>query len=93
MITLQAKVTSKGQVTLPKQIRDSLAIHAGDHLEFAMGVGSNTISIRKMRGAGSSAGCAQTLLKPNQPSLTDEDVKRAIRNRIQTKSAWEKTED
>ncbi|MCC5843696.1 MAG: AbrB/MazE/SpoVT family DNA-binding domain-containing protein [Verrucomicrobia bacterium] len=92
MITLHAKVTSKGQITLPKQIRDSLAIRAGDHLEFAMG-GANTISMRKMRGAGSSAGCAQTLLKPNSPSLTDEQVKRAIRNRIKNKHAPEMTED
>lgn len=30
----QAKVTSKGQVTIPKKIRDSLKIHTGDKIEF-----------------------------------------------------------
>ena len=29
-----AKVTSKGQITLPKPIRDYLEIHSGDKIEF-----------------------------------------------------------
>lgn len=29
-----AKVTSKGQVTVPKEVRDALGIEAGDHLVF-----------------------------------------------------------
>jgi antitoxin PrlF len=29
-----ATVTSKGQVTIPKQVRDELGIHAGDRLVF-----------------------------------------------------------
>ncbi len=30
----QAKLTSKGQVTIPKQIRDYLKLHTGDQLQF-----------------------------------------------------------
>ena len=29
-----AKVTSKGQVTIPKSVRDRLGVHAGEHVGF-----------------------------------------------------------
>ncbi len=29
-----ASLTSKGQVTIPKEVRDALAIHAGDVIDF-----------------------------------------------------------
>lgn len=31
---LQTTLTSKGQVTIPKHVRDSLCLHAGDKVEF-----------------------------------------------------------
>lgn len=32
----QTALTSKGQITLPKFVRDSLALHAGDKIEFVL---------------------------------------------------------
>ena len=31
-----AKVTSKGQITIPKGVRDSLRLHTGDRIEFVV---------------------------------------------------------
>ncbi len=31
---MQSTITSKGQVTVPKAVRDKLKLHAGDKLEF-----------------------------------------------------------
>ena len=39
MKTLMATVSSKGQVTLPKHIRELLRIGEGDHLRFKLAVG------------------------------------------------------
>jgi AbrB family looped-hinge helix DNA binding protein len=41
-----SKVTSKGQVTLPKAIRDKLGVHAGDSLAYE--VEGNTVRVRKV---------------------------------------------
>lgn len=84
MNTILAKVTSKGQVTLPKKIRDALSIRAGDHLSFTTGP-SQTLSVRRMGGAGSSAGCAKSLVNAAHTPLTEEQVKQAIRMRMKQK--------
>ncbi|CAB4883122.1 MAG: AbrB/MazE/SpoVT family DNA-binding domain-containing protein [Actinobacteria bacterium] len=39
-----AKLTSKGQITIPKQIRDALGLSAGDDLLFRLEDSSATIS-------------------------------------------------
>jgi antitoxin PrlF len=44
---MTSKVTSKGQVTLPKEIREKLGIDAGDTLVYE--VEGNVLRVRKAR--------------------------------------------
>lgn len=84
MTTLQAKVTSKGQVTLPKQLRTKLAIRSGDRLEFEMDK-PDRISVRKKRAPGSSAGCGRRFIRRKGKAVTAEDMDAGIRKAISQK--------
>ena len=86
MPTLQSKVTAKGQITLPKQIRTKLAIRVGDRLEFSIGH-SNQILVQKRRAPGTSAGCGKPFLSPghHQVSLSPLEIKDGIRKAIGSK--------
>jgi AbrB family looped-hinge helix DNA binding protein len=81
---MQAKVTSKGQVTLPKPLRTQLAIRSGDRLEFSLEK-PDRISIRKKRVPGSSAGCGRRFMDKQEKPVTvgemDEGIRRAIRKK------------
>ena len=82
MQLLRAKVTSKGQITLPKTLRDTLGIHEGDHVEFAVETPNNA-SIRKLAAPGSSVGVLRHLAK-SKP-LTVEEMDEAIREHMRKK--------
>jgi len=84
MRPLQAKVTSKGQITLPKQLRTQLAIRTGDRLEFEMEK-PDRISVRKKRAPGSSAGCGKRFLKRKRQPATVEDMNAGIRKAVSRK--------
>jgi AbrB family looped-hinge helix DNA binding protein len=84
MTTLQAKVTSKGQVTLPKQLRTKLAIRTGDRLEFEIDK-AERISVRKKRAPGSSAGCGKRFIRVKRKGVTVEDMDAGIRKAISQK--------
>ena len=51
-----ATVTSKGQITMPKEIRDHLGVDAGDRVSFHIGttgeviVEPETVDVRSLRG-------------------------------------------
>lgn len=68
-----ATVTSKGQITLPKSVRDRLGIEAGDRLEFVESeqgflVVAATRDIRSLKGM---------VGRPKKP-VTVEDMNRVI---------------
>jgi len=77
MKILRARVTSKGQVTLPKPLRQSLGIREGDHVEFAV-ESNRKASVRRLKTPGSSSGIMKHLAKKKPVSI--EEMNEAIRS-------------
>ncbi len=71
----RAKLTSKGQITVPKPVRDVLGVHPGDRLAFrvredgSVTVEADTVDVRSLRG----------VLKPKVRGVSIEDMKRVVR--------------
>lgn len=86
MSTFQAKVTTKGQITLPKAIRDKLSVETGDHIEFSVDQ-ANNVTLHRMQAVGSSAGCAKRFLTSNHKTLTREEEKAAMFKKLGSKYA------
>lgn len=84
MKLLRARVTSKGQVTLPKPLRDSLGIREGDHVEFSV-ISSNNASIRSFSAPCASAGVLQHLAK--EKTVTVEEMNEGISSQVKKKYA------
>lgn len=69
-----ARLTSKGQLTLPKDIRDDLQLEPGDRIEFVKEDGRYVLRARS-RSAMELAGI---LHKPGMEPLTIEEMDAAI---------------
>ena len=75
-----AKLTSKGQITLPKPIRDYLELHSGDKVEFVIDakgrviMHSKTIDIKEAFG----------MIKPKKSASVD-DMNKSISRKIKRK--------
>ena len=74
-----AKVTSKGQVTIPKDIREALQIAPGDSLFFSLEDGRLTASVVKRRSIRDLFGVFTEQAKGTMP-LTDRDIQQAAEN-------------
>ena len=70
----RATVTSKGQITIPKGIRDRLGINPGDRLEFTVDEEGNLVG-KPLRSsaAGGLAGCLHHLAKETPVTLAEMD--------------------
>lgn len=67
----ETTLTSKGQVTVPKDIRDRLGLASGDKLAFTM-LNDGTVVMRaKTRRLMDVAG---SLKRPGQPKVSIEDM-------------------
>ncbi len=71
---MQATLTSKGQVTIPKAVRDTLHLHTGDRLEFMI---ESDGSIRIIP-AVSSVTELKGLVPPPDKTLSLEEMDEAI---------------
>jgi len=80
----QAKLTSKGQLTLPKPIREYLNIESGDMVEFIIDDEGNVIMSAKTVDIDDVFG-----MMPQDKVASVSDMKKAIKKQIRKKT-WEK---
>jgi AbrB family looped-hinge helix DNA binding protein len=80
----RSTVTSKGQVTIPKVIRESLGIGPGAHLVFRVERGERLVAEVEREKAPSLAGALRHLAK--ERPVTVEEMNAAIRRRAALKS-------
>jgi AbrB family looped-hinge helix DNA binding protein len=75
---MQATITSKGQLTIPKEIRNKLDLKAGDKVEFIFDENGRleiipiTSSVKRLKG----------MLPPPARPLTLEEMDNAIRDAV-----------
>jgi len=77
---VHTRVTSKGQVTLPKALRDKLHLSAGDRIEFVVGQDDTVRLVVKQSSVTQLKGM---LPKPRQPVSLEEmeaAITAAVRN-------------
>ena len=70
-------LTSKGQTTIPKDIRARLNLHAGDRLEFVIDEDGRVLVLPASIQASELAG----MLKPPARPVSVAEMKRVIRKR------------
>ena len=69
---IESGITSKGQTTLPKAVRDALSVQAGDRVRYVIQDGE--VRIVPVRSVGRLFG----ILRHDGPAATLEDMDRAI---------------
>jgi AbrB family looped-hinge helix DNA binding protein len=77
-----ATITSKGQVTIPKDIRESLKLHAGDKIEILVTANGEAI-IRPVSKKVDEMFCK--LHKPGRKAVSVDSMNNAIQERMKDK--------
>ncbi|WP_159586174.1 AbrB/MazE/SpoVT family DNA-binding domain-containing protein [Chelativorans xinjiangense] len=81
-----AKITAKGQVTLPKEVRDRYGLKPGDRIEFIEENGKTWVKPRNVRAVDLLGILGPA---PNHVTLNDEELERAIEEAAQEAAAEE----
>ncbi len=77
-----AKLTAKGQVTIPKKVREALKITTGDKIEILTNDQGEAI-IRPVSKTIDEVFC--TLQKPGQQAVSLEEINQAIQAKLTAK--------
>ena len=76
-----AKLTSKGQVTIPKIVRDALHLHTGDKLEFIITKNRDALIRPVTKKVDDVYGRLQ---KPGRKPVSVEEMDSAVKQRIKS---------
>ena len=74
-----ATLTTKGQVTIPKDIRDMLRLHTGDKIEIVVTAEGEAVIRPVTKKVDDVFG---RLSRPEQKAVTLEEMDNAVRKRI-----------
>ncbi len=74
---MNVTITSKGQVTIPKAIRNKLQLKTGDKLEFILH--QNSVEIIPV---GGSVRCLKGMVPKPDKAISLDDMDQAVRNRL-----------
>ena len=77
-----AKLTSKGQVTIPKEIRDALHLHTGDNIDFFVSENGEAIIRPIVKRVDEVFGILKNKTKK---SFTVEDIDQELKKRLKEK--------
>ena len=77
---VKATMTSKGQVTIPKRVRDDLGLVTGDHMGFVAD-GRGNYKLKPIRTRSSAQGVCDRLVKPGAHASV-EDMKQAVEESV-----------
>jgi len=77
----QATLTSKGQITIPKSVRDSLALHAGDKIEFILTHDNQVLLKPVTKKVDDLFGC---LFKADRPAVDIAEMDELLKQKIRT---------
>ena len=77
-----ATITTKGQVTIPKNIRDTLKLHSGDKIEITVTKDGEAV-IRPIANKVDDIFCK--LYKQGRKAVSIESMDSAVKNRMKDK--------
>ncbi len=77
-----ATLTSKGQITIPKAVRDSLNLRSGDRVAFVVHGDSEAVLKPITKTVDQVFGILQ---RPGQPARSVDDMNKAIARRMRSK--------
>ena len=70
---MESAITSKGQATIPKAVRDHLHLRPGDRVRFFIHPDGSVVLLPRV-----SVATLRGMVKPRVPSVTLDDMDRAI---------------
>ena len=80
-----AKLTSKGQITIPKEVRTEMGLRLGDLVQFEWD-GSGSYRMTRYRCKAEAEGILHPFISKGEPASTVDEMNEATRQYLSKKS-------